>query len=75
MHKLILNTVEDFDKLTNEDKHIIGAIEGNFDEGYINSGQVSGLIADIPSVEELLTSMVDGAKDTLQETLHQFTTN
>src|SRR5699024_6622183 len=30
-------SVEDFDKLTNEDKHIIGAIEGNFDEGYINS--------------------------------------
>lgn len=38
------------------------AIDGNLDEGWIWSGQVAGLIHDIPTVEELITGMVAEAE-------------
>lgn len=55
-------TLEQFDTLTAEDKHIEGAIHGNFASGYINGGQVSGLVDSIPSVRELIEQMIDDAK-------------
>lgn len=55
-------TLSEFNELTTEDKHIKGAVEGDFSAGFINGGQVSGLIQSIPSVQELLEGMVEEAK-------------
>lgn len=60
-------SLDDFNSLTTEDYHKIGAIEGNGDEGFMNSGQISGLIADLPSVKELLDKMVVEANHQLQK--------
>lgn len=51
-------SLEKFNELTSEKYHRIGAVEGNFEEGFINGGQISGLIDDIPSVEELFKRMI-----------------
>ncbi|MBN8199964.1 MULTISPECIES: NAD(P)H-dependent flavin oxidoreductase [Bacillaceae] len=54
-------SLDEFNKLTSEDYHKIGAINGNGDEGFMNSGQIAGLIADLPSVKELLDNMIEDA--------------
>ncbi|HHW36108.1 MAG TPA: nitronate monooxygenase [Bacillales bacterium] len=58
-------TLEKFSELTSEKYHIIGAVEGNLEEGFINGGQISGLIYDIPSVKELLERMVEEANSSI----------
>ncbi|MGM7700219.1 NAD(P)H-dependent flavin oxidoreductase [Pseudalkalibacillus sp. Hm43] len=60
--------VEKFVQKTTEDYHRKGAVEGDFDKGFINSGQIAGLIKDIPTAEELLQRMVKEAKETLRKT-------
>lgn len=55
-------SIDQFAELTSEEKHKIGALEGKEHSGFMNGGQVSGLIEDIPSVEELLTRMMTEAK-------------
>ncbi|MEI3607618.1 DUF561 domain-containing protein [Pseudogracilibacillus sp. SE30717A] len=55
-------TAEEFWSLTTEAQHRKGAIKGNFTDGFINGGQVSGLISDLPTVEELLTEMMRDAQ-------------
>lgn len=55
-------TTEQFDHLTNEEKHIEGAINGNFASGYVNSGQVSGLIKTIPSTKQLIEDIMKDAQ-------------
>ncbi|WP_282140730.1 NAD(P)H-dependent flavin oxidoreductase [Cytobacillus oceanisediminis] len=55
-------SLDEFNKLTSEVYHKIGAINGNGDEGFMNSGQIAGLIADLPSVKELLDNMIEDAK-------------
>ncbi|WP_079508556.1 NAD(P)H-dependent flavin oxidoreductase [Mesobacillus jeotgali] len=59
-------TSEEFAKLTTEDLHKKGALEGNEESGFMNGGQVSGLISDIPTVKELLDRMVIQAKERLR---------
>ncbi|WP_264739112.1 NAD(P)H-dependent flavin oxidoreductase [Cytobacillus firmus] len=54
-------SLDEFNKLTSEDYHKIGAINGNGDEGFMNSGQIAGLIDDLPSVKELLDKMIKDA--------------
>ncbi|MBM7643855.1 enoyl-[acyl-carrier protein] reductase II [Scopulibacillus daqui] len=61
------NNTAEYLKMTNEDRHILGAVKGNLDKGYINSGQIAGLIKDMPSVEELILNMVADAKRILSE--------
>ncbi|EDL64414.1 NAD(P)H-dependent flavin oxidoreductase [Bacillus sp. SG-1] len=56
---------EEFAKITSEDYHKKGALEGKLDEGFINGGQVSSLIADTPGVKELFQRMVAEAKECL----------
>ncbi|MFC7391734.1 NAD(P)H-dependent flavin oxidoreductase [Scopulibacillus cellulosilyticus] len=56
-------------KQTNEDHHIIGAVKGNLEKGYINSGQIAGLIQDLPTVEELISKMVADAKFILSKNI------
>ncbi|GAA1883582.1 nitronate monooxygenase [Williamsia serinedens] len=40
-----------------------GLVEGNTDAGVLASGQVVGMIDDLPSCEELIQSIVTGARD------------
>ncbi|MGG1573099.1 NAD(P)H-dependent flavin oxidoreductase [Fictibacillus sp. NRS-1165] len=54
-------TLEEFNALTTEDQHIAGAVKGDFDRGFINSGQIAGLIRDLPSASELIQKMMDDA--------------
>ncbi|WP_455663077.1 NAD(P)H-dependent flavin oxidoreductase, partial [Pradoshia sp.] len=60
-------TLEEYAKLTDEDKHVLAAMQGNLEEGFLNSGQVAGLITSIPSVEELLQTIMDEAAAQLQK--------
>jgi len=59
-------TVEEFAELTNEEIHKKGALEGNEERGFMNGGQVSGLISDIPTVKELLDRMIKEARERLE---------
>ncbi|MDG5473047.1 nitronate monooxygenase [Jeotgalibacillus sp. ET6] len=55
-------TVNEYLDATSEFHHISGAMEGRLEEGFLNGGQISGLIEDIPSVEDLIKTMVAEAK-------------
>lgn len=59
-------TLEDYLEWTSEDKHIKGAIEGDMENGFINSGQIAGLIDDVPSVSELFEAMMEEARNQLK---------
>lgn len=59
-------TAEEFAELTTEEIHKKGALEGSEETGFMNGGQVSGLVSDIPTVQELLDRMVKEAKDRLK---------
>lgn len=56
-----------FTEMTTEEKHKYGAIEGNFEDGFINGGQISGLIQDIPSVKSLINRIIIDAKEQVQK--------
>ncbi|MDR7071199.1 NAD(P)H-dependent flavin oxidoreductase [Fictibacillus barbaricus] len=58
-------TSEEFHQLTTEDHHILGAVKGDLENGFINSGQIAGAINDVPSVKELLEGMMKEAKETV----------
>ena len=62
-------TIEEYTALTDEEKHVLGAMEGNHEHGFINSGQIAGLISSIPSVEELINTIMIDAKHQLQKSL------
>lgn len=59
-------TVEQFDQLTTEKQHVKGAIDGDFSEGFINGGQVAGLIDSIPTVKQLMEDMISTAQKQFQ---------
>ena len=54
-------SLEDFNNLTTEEQHILGAIKGDLENGFINGGQVSAIIRNIPSVQELFLQMINDA--------------
>ncbi|WP_053366667.1 NAD(P)H-dependent flavin oxidoreductase [Bacillus sp. FJAT-27245] len=58
--------LEDFIDMTAEYYHKLGAIEGNLEHGFLNAGQIAGLIKDIPSSSELLQRMVEEARKALE---------
>ncbi|PID14750.1 2-nitropropane dioxygenase [Sporosarcina sp. P34] len=60
--------LEEFNEATTEVQHVLGAIKGDMQNGYINSGQVAGLIEDIPTVQELLERMMIEAKEACKRT-------
>jgi len=59
-------TLEDFNGLTTEEHHKLGALHGELSKGFINGGQISSIISDIPSVEVLFTCMMKDAKEELK---------
>lgn len=54
-------STEDFMNLTSEKYHWLGAMEGNDQEGYMNSGQIAGALKNIQSVKEIIESMMKEA--------------
>ncbi|MBN3553481.1 DUF561 domain-containing protein [Fictibacillus nanhaiensis] len=54
---------EAFLRHTSEDHHILGAVKGDLENGFINSGQIAGLISDVPSVKNLLETMMKEARE------------
>lgn len=58
---------DDFASMTDEEKHRIGAIEGRLNEGFINGGQISGLVTSVPTVHELFETMIQGAANIFEK--------
>lgn len=58
---------ETFKDLTSEIYHKKGAIEGNGVDGFMNGGQIAGLISDIPSVADLLEQIMRDAKNQIEK--------
>ncbi|OZI13683.1 2-nitropropane dioxygenase [Bacillaceae bacterium SAS-127] len=65
-------SLEKYKEMTSEKYHINGAIQGDEANGFMNSGQVAGLIETIPTVKNLLDGMMNEAEEQLQATLDQF---
>lgn len=65
-------SLEQYGELTSEIQHVKGAIEGDMENGFLNSGQIAGLIEDIPSVKELLDSMMEEAGSQLEKSTKEF---
>ncbi|MGG4154909.1 NAD(P)H-dependent flavin oxidoreductase [Peribacillus muralis] len=61
-------------EMTSEVHHIYGAMNGDVNKGFMNSGQVAGLIEDIPTVQELLDGMMIDAKKQIENGLAEFST-
>lgn len=61
-------TPHQYSEMTSELHHIKGAIDGDLENGFINSGQVAGLIDHIPSVQQLFDSMMQDAKQQINRT-------
>lgn len=68
-------TLEEYGELTSEKQHVLGALNGDMENGFINSGQVAGLIGNIPSVKELLEEMVKEAKEQINRTASLLSAN
>ncbi|MGE7979003.1 NAD(P)H-dependent flavin oxidoreductase [Psychrobacillus sp. NPDC093200] len=64
-------TIQDYEKSMTESHHKRGAIEGDLENGFLNSGQIAGLIDNIPSVEELFNKMILEAEHKWQEALEE----
>jgi enoyl-[acyl-carrier protein] reductase II len=62
-------TDEEYLALTDEDLHKRGALEGNDLEGFMNAGQIAGLVTNIPTVKELIEGMMQEARVQLQRGL------
>ncbi|WOV86904.1 DUF561 domain-containing protein [Sporosarcina oncorhynchi] len=65
-------SLEKYSDMTSEQKHIKGAVEGDMENGFINSGQIAGLIENIPSVKELFASMMEEAENQMDRTMQEF---
>lgn len=50
---------------TDEEKHLLGAVEGDMHNGFINGGQISGLIDELPGVAELFSAFRSEFNDSL----------
>jgi enoyl-[acyl-carrier protein] reductase II len=59
-------TDEEYLALTSEDLHKRGALDGNDQEGFMNAGQIVGMVSTIPTVKELMEGMMGEARTQLQ---------
>ncbi|MUV37539.1 Enoyl-[acyl-carrier-protein] reductase (NADH) [Lentibacillus sp. JNUCC-1] len=55
-------TAEAYSEKTSEAFHIKGALEGDGENGFMNGGQIAGLIDSLPTVQSLLKEMVEEAE-------------
>ncbi|MCP1146228.1 DUF561 domain-containing protein [Lysinibacillus endophyticus] len=65
-------TLEEYNEKTSEPYHIKGAIEGNGEEGYMNSGQIAGLINHLPTVEELIQDIMKEMREQLAVVYNEY---
>ena len=65
-------SINDYLNSTTEEHHKRGAIEGDLESGFLNSGQIAGLLDDLPSVEDLFNRMMLEAEQKLQNDLTEF---
>jgi len=63
-------TLADYQERTSETFHIKGAIEGLEQGGFMNSGQIAGIIQDLPTVATLIENMMEDAQNRLSRSLH-----
>ncbi|WP_027964010.1 NAD(P)H-dependent flavin oxidoreductase [Halalkalibacillus halophilus] len=63
-------TPDNYRNMTSEELHARGALEGDLENGFLNSGQVAGLITDIPTVQELIEGMVFQASEQMKSQLN-----
>ncbi|WP_106496363.1 NAD(P)H-dependent flavin oxidoreductase [Lentibacillus sp. Marseille-P4043] len=61
-------TLEEYRTLTSETHHRKGALSGDLEGGFLNAGQVTGLITNVISVKELLDGMVYDANEQMHRT-------
>ncbi|WP_078394012.1 NAD(P)H-dependent flavin oxidoreductase [Shouchella patagoniensis] len=52
---------------TSEHQHQLGAVKGDDTNGFMNSGQIAGLIDDLPTVKDLIKSMMNTARQQLDK--------
>ena len=64
-------TIEQYGEMTSEKQHVKGAIEGDMENGFINSGQIAGLIENIPTVKDLLNSMMEEAENRMSNSIDE----
>ncbi|WP_010097783.1 NAD(P)H-dependent flavin oxidoreductase [Ornithinibacillus scapharcae] len=64
-------SAQEFNRITSEKHHVLGAIKGDLENGFLNGGQVTGLIQDIPFVSELLEDMMKTARQQVSAGLEQ----
>lgn len=64
-------TLEQYGEMTSEKQHVKGAIDGDMENGFINSGQIAGLIENIPTVKELFDGMVDDAENQMTKSVEK----
>lgn len=62
-------TLEEYQERTSETYHIKGAIEGSEQNGFMNSGQIAGMIRHLPTVATLIEEMMADAQQCLNRTL------
>ncbi|TQR19136.1 NAD(P)H-dependent flavin oxidoreductase [Psychrobacillus vulpis] len=65
-------TLNQYSELTSEKQHLKGALEGDIENGFMNSGQIAGLIEDIPTVKELIDEMVEEAENRMIKSAKEF---
>lgn len=65
-------SLEEYQELTSETYHIKGAIQGDEANGFMNSGQVAGLIETIPTIKNLFEGMMGEAEEQLKKQWNQF---
>ncbi|MGE6488683.1 NAD(P)H-dependent flavin oxidoreductase [Paenisporosarcina sp. NPDC076898] len=61
-------TLVQYGEMTTEKQHVKGAIEGDLENGFISSGQIAGLIDEIPSVKDLFKTMINDANLQMSKT-------
>lgn len=64
-------SLPEYMEATSEKRHLIGALEGNGTEGFMNSGQIAGMIHDEPTVSQLLEQMMSDCRKTLKNIENQ----
>jgi enoyl-[acyl-carrier protein] reductase II len=62
-------TESEYLQLTSEDRHCKGALLGDDQEGFMNAGQIAGLITNIPTVQQLLDNMMEEARKQLRRSI------
>lgn len=59
-------TLEEYNECTSEIYHIEGAINGDETKGFMNSGQIAGIIHELPAVADLIQQMMEDLEQRLE---------